>query len=200
MALVSATMDKNPSKDAKEDPKKTDKRGIFQFSYGYGEHHDQYPHQDHPHQHSNPHDHHYGKSQINTVTTITKEVPVYYEKQVPYPVHVPVPVQHPYPVHVPKPYPVHIEKHVPYPVPIKVPVVIEKAYPVHIEKPYPVHIEKPYHTHQQKSYAYDNPYPAHALEREDQGANQYHIERDFYYGGAALGLGHYGTDQHQEYQ
>lgn len=121
-----------------EGEKKQDKRGLWDFGYGWD--------------HSSHHVSH-GWEEPHHVTTIIKKehVPVPYEveKHIPYPVkvHVPVTVEKHIPVVVEKKVPVYVEKHIP--VPVKVPVKVKeyvavpKPYPVHIEKPYPVIVKKP---------------------------------------------------------
>ncbi|KAJ4451338.1 hypothetical protein ANN_02800 [Periplaneta americana] len=149
--------------------RKTDKRGLHDLGYGFGD----YGHGGGlsfgGHEHIGLGDHSlggfehlslgghslggHGESHVKAIT-ITKEVkvpiphpyPVHVEKKVPFPVKVPVPVHvdKPYPVPVPKPYPVYVEKKVPYPVDKPVPYPVKVPVKVPVPVPHPVHVPKPY--------------------------------------------------------
>ena len=132
---ASAAVEKEKPAEAKPaaaEDKKQDKRGLYDFGYGWDsptiiEAHDPWA---------------YPKT-----VTIEKNVPV------PYPVevekHIPVVVEKKVPVVVEKHIPV--DRPVPYAVrvPVKVPVIhkvaveVPRPYPVAVPKPYPVHVDRP---------------------------------------------------------
>ncbi|GLV40460.1 hypothetical protein CBL_04260 [Carabus blaptoides fortunei] len=147
--LLSALAAEDSKKEATQEAKKQDKRGLFGLGHGdFGGASLDLGGGDGGHHH---HEH------VKTVVvekkipvpyTVTKHVPYSVEKKkVPYEVKVPVP--RPYEVKVPVPQPYSVEKKVPYPVKeVHVPVVKQVPYPVKVPVHVPVHV----HSHGQEGH------------------------------------------------